>query len=138
MNAEEQPTTKPRQQPRVRRVSQPPPPLWPMTLSKTPAEATARVSDEEIAEAALRQLLRRDEGHAPSARASSAASVARRYFSSSQPARAQPSGPPPESLRALGIAKGQGRYSRMLSHMSALLALCLLGALLFTALLTVG
>jgi hypothetical protein len=120
--------------PRVRPMLAPPP-LHPVTLTQAPAGAGERVSDEEIARAALRQLLRQNTAtDADNSRTSSAASIAQRYFGSTrQPART--SGlKEDDALHALGMQRRPERRTRVAVLLSALALVGLLGALLFTTL----
>lgn len=118
-----------------------PPALRPIALSQPHEEGDGparegRLSDEEIAEAALHQLLRRDEERESDARRSSAANIAQRYFGRSTTEGGQrEQTPPPEALRALGMAPRPRARGRVAALLTVVIGLIIAGALLLGALL---
>jgi hypothetical protein len=121
-------------QQRVRRLSEPPLLLHPVALSESGPPALPTV--EEVAEAALHHLLHHGASEeTQDQRPSDAATIARRYFGAPRPAP-QPQ-TPRGALQALGMQRTGVRPVRLMSLLSALLAVSVLLALLFTALLTV-
>jgi hypothetical protein len=121
--------------PRVRRIAEPPPPLRTVTLTRATDGAPERVSDEEIARAALQQLLRTGAAiDTNDARASSAANIARRYFGTTRPVVHPAQANQDDALRALGLQRRPEQRTRVTVLLGVLTLVTLLVALLFTTL----